>query len=133
MMKRLFAIFFAWYFLLGGLMPRMDFSQLLFVAEAVEHFYCHQHESTTQGHRFTLADFLSMHFFSEETHEHEANHAHDDLPFQQFSHTFQIAIAEVIAHSAPVGLMESPAAIGHLVSLYSYDYCQGIDHPPSAA
>ncbi len=133
-MKQVFAIFFACYFLFGGLSPKKNLSQLQYLLETVEHFNCHQSEAASIGNRFTLLDFISLHLFSTEKHEHPEDHNHDQAPMQQSSlNNLQVVINQVQGLHHCREFTSTYHTIGHLVCYKGNDFSKGIDHPPSIA
>lgn len=78
------------YMLIGSLIPKTDFSQLLHLKDMMEHYTLHQEEATVAGNAFGLIDFIYIHFINPDAHElddHEKNHD-EQLPFQIFNTLF---------------------------------------------
>ena len=130
-MKRIFAIVFAIYFLLGGFLPKMDFSQLLYLVEAIEHFKCHQEELAREGKNFSLADFFSMHFINPDSHSHEENHGHEELPLQQFSNGLQFLLVSLGTNAIEDSRAAVLLDIEFAPSFYHCEFSNTIEHPPS--
>lgn len=130
-MKKLFALFFALYFLLGSFLPKLDFSQLLYVVDAVEHFECHQTVLSAEGIEHTLWDFFKMHFINPDGHQHDEHHGHDDLPLQHFSQGLQF-LAPVLANQNSVpSRLQIATDIVYRPTYYLCDYFSRIEHPPT--
>lgn len=71
--------------LLGSFIPRTDFSQLLHLADMVEHYKLHQEEAQLAGLDFGIVDFMYIHFINPDEHHDEAHDHHEQLPFYTFS------------------------------------------------
>ncbi len=130
-MKKPFALFFAAYFLLGGFLPRMDFSQLLYLADAVEHFHCHQLEMESEGEDFSWIDYLFLHFINPDTHQHQDHHEHDQLPLHQFAQGLQFVAAVQYTLGDHTFSTERSAILPEVLDFYQSDFTGAIDHPPS--
>ena len=100
-MIRLHALLLALYLFLGGLFPRADFSQLLRIGYAWEHFQEHREEAVLGGNSLSFWAFVEMHFFSDATHHHPGSDHHQDLPFQQLKHSYELLCPCTLVLSLP--------------------------------
>ncbi len=132
LMKQLFSIFFSLYFLVGGFLPKMDFSQLVHIGDAIDHYQCHRSELSAEGRLYGLVDFMIMHFIHPDQHNHDHEHNHDELPLQQFNNGLQFLAVHLIQVS--VHDNSSFGREGHIAfvdKFYGYEYFNRIEHPPS--
>ena len=83
----------AFYLFLGSLIPRTDFSQLLHLADLAEHYQTHAEAAEVKGEEFSLHDFLCIHYFHPEKHEHEDESAHEQLPCHCFPTVSSLVLA----------------------------------------
>ncbi len=109
----------------------MDFSQLLYLVEAVEHFECHKTDLNTAGIDHTLWDFFKMHFINPESHQHDEHHGHDDLPLQQFNQGLQFLAPVLAAQTATATHLQMATDIVYRPTYYLCDFFSRIEHPPS--
>ena len=80
------AFILAFYLLIGSLIPRMDFSQLMYLGDLKEHYLEHQEAAVEQQTSFTFLEFLYNHFIDSQQHsdvDHEEDH--HKLPLQSFN------------------------------------------------
>lgn len=68
--------------LIGSLIPKTDFSQLLHVSDMVEHYQLHKNSAVAQGQDFCLVEFVKGHVLPSESHEHDESDDHENLPCQ---------------------------------------------------
>ena len=78
-MKTITCLLFAFYFLLGGILPASDFEELAKIGNLVRHYQTHLQR--TQG-QMTFGRFIRMHY-DEVAHQQTENH--DQLPFKHHS------------------------------------------------
>ncbi len=69
---------------LGSLIPNSDFSQLKHIPDMIEHYEVHLEETAQLNIDFSLWEFLKIHFFTPNGHEHEEDDSHENCPFQTF-------------------------------------------------
>ncbi len=84
---RYLAFLLSVYFLIGGLIPHTDFSQLLKLGNLKAHYQVHHEETEDTHNKLSYFKFLISHLFF--VHSHDNNHGHDhddhqDLPFHSF-------------------------------------------------
>jgi len=72
--------------LLGGLIPRSDFSQLVHLVNARAHYMQHKAEAAAQNKAICSVYFIYIHFINTQKHDH-ADHEqeHEELPFQSIN------------------------------------------------
>ncbi|NND08081.1 MAG: hypothetical protein HKN87_17005 [Saprospiraceae bacterium] len=131
-MKEGFSIFFAIYFLLGGLFPNADFGQLAHIPEAIAHFQEHQREAQLKRVDFSILSFIQDHYSDPDGHEHDDQTSHDQLPLQHVHQTVQLVHLQVqVAFVDWLYPAVSEEIIFYRV-LTSEDFRVGIDHPPAS-
>ena len=132
-MKQVFSIFFAGWFLLGGLIPLGDYSQLMKMPDLMEHYRLHQAEASASGEKSTFFQFIDEHYFSPRNHQHQGENDHPDLPMYHISigmqYVFETQIKDAFQWQIEV---EESIHETHL-SLYSSEYVQIKDRPPIVA
>ena len=80
------------YFFIGACIPKNDFSQLLNIYDLVEHFEEHQQEALAVGEAISFSEFLLLHFFETEQHQHDSDNSHDNLPLKNITTTVVLYI-----------------------------------------
>jgi hypothetical protein len=73
------------YFSLGALIPKGDFSQLLKINELLEHYSLHQQEASVIGEECSFLGFMYLHFVSSDEHQHHSQDEHEQLPLYSLS------------------------------------------------
>lgn len=68
--------------LIGSFIPKTDFSQLLHVADMLEHYQLHKNEAVAQGQDFCIVDFIKAHVLPSEEHDHDDTEDHENVPCQ---------------------------------------------------
>ncbi|NUQ25997.1 MAG: hypothetical protein HUU34_18770 [Saprospiraceae bacterium] len=82
------------YFLVGSILPGMDFSQLTKLPNLIEHY---RHHHSTDDKTTALAFFL-QHFINPNLHHHkDAGDCHKKLPLKSFEHSVNYFISEETA------------------------------------
>ena len=86
----------AFYMFIGSFIPMSDFSQLIHLPDVVEHYQLHVEEAQKSGVKFVFLDFLKIHSFNADGHQHSGNDDHDNCPFQFFhsSNSFVLTTAD---------------------------------------
>lgn len=73
----------AFYFLLGSLLPGTDFSQLKKAPAIWKHYQLHRQLAAEAGHEASFSGFLSSHFLTPGSHQHnDGGQSHEDLPLK---------------------------------------------------
>lgn len=83
------------YFTLGALLPKSDFSQLLKVNDLLEHYALHQQEAEAVGEVCVFTEFLYLHFVSNDDHQHDQQDEHEQLPLQSLSSSILLCLIDV--------------------------------------
>lgn len=120
------------YFSLGACIPKCDFSQLLKINDLMEHYGLHQKEAIALGKAVNFSEFLMLHFFNAEQHEHDDENSHDNLPLQNFTTSIILCITTPQSlHSSFKQLIERtlPAFDSPYIKTITFD----IFHPPKIA
>ena len=81
---RFIAFTLAVYMLIGSLIPRTDFSQLVHIYSVIEHFQEHREEAARAGLELSFFEFAEMHFIEVNSHTHDDPTDHQNLPCQSF-------------------------------------------------
>ena len=68
--------------LIGSLIPKTDFSQLLHVSDMLEHYQLHKKNAVAQGQDFCLFEFVKAHVLASEKHDHDESDDHENMPCQ---------------------------------------------------
>lgn len=92
---KIIALFLSLYMILGSLIPRTDFSQLLYLGELKVHYLEHKSVAEDQEHPISFLDFLYSHFIDISEHsdvDHEEDHHQLPLQTINFSNFFIIDI-----------------------------------------
>lgn len=118
------------YFALGALMPRCDFSQLLTVNNLLQHFETHQLEAQSEGQALSFVNFLYIHFVEGDQHQHNSPAEHQNLPMQNISST--LTLHHFSALSLPQGLtsLDIRVALPDYQGALPAGVRQAIFHPP---
>lgn len=91
------ALILAFYMAVGSLIPRTDFSQLVYLGDMKAHYLEHKAEAALQNLDLSFIDFLSIHFVN--TNEHsDDNHEedHHKLPLETINSTTSYIIDQVV-------------------------------------
>ena len=83
------------YFTLGALIPRCDFSQLLKITDLLEHYALHQQEAEAMGEACSFTEFLYLHFVSSDDHQHNQQNEHEQLPLQNLSSSILLYLTDI--------------------------------------
>lgn len=123
-MAKYIALFMAFYFMFGSLLPRTDFSQLWQLDELVEHYQMHKAEARPLM-------FLWAHLTNPDGHEHPGHSdEHQQLPLQSVGDGFS-GLIDVVCIESPIfpPSWRSALALNPQV-LVSADYFPRIFQPP---
>ncbi|HQU60388.1 MAG TPA: hypothetical protein PLU64_14385 [Saprospiraceae bacterium] len=91
---KLVAKILALYFLLGGLMPGSDFSQIGKLSSLLEHYQLHRQIAQHEGKELAFTSFLAAHFWQPTDHQHnDGGQSHQDLPLKNV-HVFSHILSE---------------------------------------
>jgi len=87
------ALLLTFYMLIGSLIPRTDFSQLVHLGDLKAHYLTHKAEAIANNQTLSFLEFCYIHFVdtsqhSEDNHESE----HNQLPFQSLNTVVQLDI-----------------------------------------
>lgn len=131
-MGRIFCWFFGVYFLLISACPRMDISQLWYIADALRHFNVHFVESLEKGQDYNLWSFFSDHYVKVVQHTHEnGESSHDQLPAQQLQEGISIAMVWTIFTFTDENVESDKMDFSYKGVGLFVDFSSGVDHPPS--
>ncbi len=126
------ALLLAGYFLIGSMIPRTDFSQLMHLNDLVEHYHLHVEEALAEGESISFSAFLYLHFVNPEDHKHDHEDEHDGLPM----HSISSSVAYVCSSAMDLeGAMVLPSCAldrSYLNVFYLQGYLAAISHPPAA-
>lgn len=120
----------AFYMLVGSFFPRTDFSQLVKLANIMEHYGQHQADQRFGDAQLSLVQFLEIHFVTPDEHQQFPGHEHGDLPF----HTVN-TLQHYTADTFP-GLPRFEWVSTRIVHQFFYaalsfsNFSDGIFHPP---
>lgn len=120
----------ALYMLVGSFFPRTDFSQLVKVANVVEHYRQHQADQRFGDAQLSLRQFFEIHFIAPNEHQEFPGHEHGDLPF----HT--VNTSQHFTADAFPGLPRIERVSIRIVHQFFYavvslsNFSDGIFHPP---
>ena len=130
MKVRFLAISLLFYFLIGALLPRTDFSQLLQLHHLFEHYQLHKIEAEIEGTELSLSSFLMQHLFEYDDHEHEDQQEHEQLPFHQISTSLTFFMPNYIDPDQTEMSMCSPTPNAYLLYILE-GVGSSVFHPPS--
>ncbi len=130
-MKRVFAWFFAGYFMVGSISPHTDFAQLWHFASAWQHFKLHQLEAATHGQLFSIWSFVRDHYVNPDSHEHNGTFDHDQLPVHHLHPGLDLIVQSTILPHSIIPDFYSRESIAFVDYGYSFLFKPGIDRPPS--
>lgn len=128
---KLTALMLAFYMLVGGLLPRSDFSQLLHAQDLLNHYDLHVIEAVQEGKTFTVQDFLWVHFIQPDGHEHSSDHdAHHNLPGYSCNTSFLMLALElpIIQDYFKIKIADLPNFFHN--SLFLKGFLSTLFHPP---
>lgn len=129
-MKRAISIFF----LLVFLSTSSIVNQLFKLPNLIEHFALHQHDHDHNASSFL--DFLKEHYSNTSSHNTQAKHHHDNLPFKTIdAHASQIIMLNF--QSEVFTFLKANLEIEHKETIYSNislqsAYLNGVWQPPKA-
>lgn len=104
------------YFLLGSILPGMDFSQLTKLPNLIEHYRHHRTDDDTT----TALQFFLQHFINPNLHQHkDAGDCHKKLPLKSFEQTVNYFISEETAPAVSSSFFYkiSPFSLQELLSV----------------
>lgn len=126
------ALFLSCYFLLGSLLPQMDFSQLTRLDTLQAHFLHHQEKAEANGESCSFAHFLYEHFIDFSSHEGpEHKDCHQDMPLNGINTTISFCLSlsfQAISFDHIEGAAEVPP-FGSASPLPGY--LSGVFQPPA--
>src|SRR3546814_464337 len=103
-MKTFASVVLAGYFFLGGLMPHMDFCELLKIPSLAHHFQEHKELDKELG----IIEFISVHYGSENPEPPDEH----QLPFKDHhcctGHTHSALVSRIVVELAPNQFKEHP-------------------------
>lgn len=73
------------HFSIGALLPKCDFDQFAKLDDLMRHYALHQQDAKQKNQTISFWDFLYLHFFSGEPHEHDDSDDHEHLPLKAIS------------------------------------------------
>ncbi|MCB0686718.1 MAG: hypothetical protein KDC53_09335 [Saprospiraceae bacterium] len=130
-MKRIFAWFFAIYFILGSLSPYTDFGQFWHIASALEHFKVHRVDAQSAGLQFTIWTFIRDHYINPDSHQHNDVSDHESLPAKHIHQTLDLIAHYSSLEEIPEVVPLKKRQIVFINATYSFLFNPGIDRPPS--
>jgi hypothetical protein len=131
---RIFVHLLTAYFLLLGVLPQFDGSQLARLGQLWQHFGEHRMEEQSAGAELSFLDFLYEHYLAPEKHDHPDRSPHEQLPFQHLgASTFIPLIAGMLFLPDTVSPPDDRPALGYRNVFYPVEFVRAISHPPSRA
>ncbi len=128
-----FAWFMAFYFSLGSLLPRADFSQLGKIPSVIRHYQLHQQIAHDQGKAFSWLTFVAEHFVHTDSHEHDdGEHSHQKLPLKHLTAFDYIILPQSGLFPLEAALYVAKLAPNHS-SWHPAAYADSIFRPPIQA
>lgn len=79
---KLFSILLILYLSCGACVPMFDYSQLFKISDLIDHYDLHQKEANFYGKSVSFFDFMAIHYFNYDGHDHDGEKHHEDSPFQ---------------------------------------------------
>jgi len=128
---RLIAQLMAIYLSIGACIPNSDFSQLMHLDDLKSHYIQHVQEAEAIGEEITLAEFLYLHFISEEDHDHDIPSDHSNLPLQNIISPISMYMESINIQEPIVYLdIRIKTSFPTPILLNNIDETKGIFHPP---
>lgn len=129
---KLIALLLSFYMLIGSLIPRTDFSQLMHLGDLKAHYLEHQAEAATKNQSISFLDFCYIHFIdssehSEDNHEEE----HQQLPFKSLNSIVALKSQEGITLPKTAYQFSFPAIPSYISPFYLNGFLTTICQPPS--
>lgn len=130
---KIIPLILAFYMLLGSLIPKTDFSQLLHVSDLMEHYQLHKKRAVSQGQEFCVVEFVKAHVLSSENHEHGESEDHENLPCQSPHVSVLLFSIDVKFDNSDISF---PTVINELSfqnNFYLTGFIKSLIHPPSCS
>jgi len=126
------ALLLSFYMMLGSLIPRTDFSQLVYLGELKAHYLEHQEEAALEGVELSFVDFLCIHFIH--TNEHsESDHEedHHQLPLKTINSSTSFIIDHLTLPNFNSPSRLSTQEIAYTSPFYLIGFLSTAIQPPS--
>ena len=129
---KLTALLLSFYMLIGSLIPRTDFSQLIHLGDLRAHYLEHQAEAASKNKSISFLDFCYIHFIDSSEHT-EDNHEeeHQQLPFQSLNSIVALKSHEGIILPKTENEFSFPAISSYISPFYLKGFLTTICQPPS--
>ncbi len=118
--------------LIGSLIPRTDFSQLVYLGDLKEHYQEHKAEAAQRNQPITFFDFLYQHFIDSNQHsdvDHEEDH--HQLPLQTMNGftNFMVTNSFLLHFEWPINTFLP--IISYQSRFYLTGFLSNMVHPPA--
>lgn len=118
--------------LLGGLIPRSDFSQLVHLIDARAHFIQHKAEAAAQNKAICSFEFIYTHFINTSKHDHDDHdQEHEDLPFQSINGSIDFLLNSLQLQELSCAVQIPPQHIAYQSPFYLSGFIATSVRPPS--
>lgn len=126
---KLIVHFLIFYFSIGAAIPNCDFSQLLTLNNVHKHYQLHQAEAIIDGTDIGIWEFLNVHFFNTDDHQHQEDGAHEHFPLQQIQSSITLFVNPIFNFS--FWKIDGLSSVLHFFDTnYKHRLCYRIFHPP---
>lgn len=118
--------------LIGSLIPRTDFSQLVYLGDLKEHYQAHRAEAALEGVSITLLEFLCQHFIDSNHHadvDHEEDH--HKLPLQTLNNFVNLMVSNSDLPELTFTTNRFLSTISYQSPFYLSGFLSNMVHPPA--
>ena len=116
---------------LGSLIPLSDFSLLLHIPELAEHYELHVAEADQNGVEFSFWDFLEIHFFDPDGHQHEGGDQHENCPFHLLHASSSFVLSTIDFAFSAIAIPSMSGNLSYNNAFYLKGYVSVETQPPS--
>lgn len=118
--------------LIGSLIPRTDFSQLVYLGDLKEHYLEHKTEAAQQNLSISFFEFLYQHFIDSNQHseiDHEEDH--HQLPLQTMNSFVNLMLTPSFLLDLEWATTTFLPTISYQSPFYLSGFLSNMVHPPS--
>ena len=126
------ALLLAWYFLMGSLLPRTDFSQLWRLDDLRSHYHEHVAAAEAIGETVSFTRFFYEHFINPDEHEQDHHTDHAGLPLLTIGTSLAFMCNDADLLQEYSSSVYSVTSLNYLNVFHLQVYGMTNPHPPSA-
>ncbi len=116
--------------LIGSLIPKTDFSQLLHVFDLIEDYQIHKKTADKIGVEFCLVEFVMVHIFPCDEHKHDDTNP-ENLPCQSAHVSVLLFVNDIISEKNDISFPSFLNELSFQNNFYLTGFIKSLIHPPS--